>query len=275
MPIFTTDDGARIHYEEQGSGRPVVPIHGWDANHRFFHKQVPALAERYRVVTFDLRGHGESERSEKTEQGLTIQRCAKDVAGLIDALGLKDVTLVGWSMGSTIMLDYVRQQGCANLAGLCVLDMTPRLVAAPDWALGAGPSYDYEANFWFLTSIARDWPTVVEKFIPLMFSKSQPPRPEDLAWVKNQALDNTPHCMLNLWISMAATDHRDMLSSISVPTLLAFGGDGYFYGQKHGEYLKDHIPGSELVMFPDCGHALHLQDPDGVNRALLSFLDRL
>ena len=62
MSVFLTNDGVSIHYEVNGSGRPLVMLHGWDQSARAFCRNVPALSEKYQVVTVDFRGHGESEK---------------------------------------------------------------------------------------------------------------------------------------------------------------------------------------------------------------------
>lgn len=97
MPsLHELPDGARLVYDDLGSGRPVVLIHGVSMSRRFFGRNAAALAERFRVINLDLRGHGESPPH---EGGHTVAPYARDVKDLLDALGLDDAVLVGWSMG--------------------------------------------------------------------------------------------------------------------------------------------------------------------------------
>lgn len=70
MAYFLTDDNTKIYYEIEGEGKPIVFTHGWTCNHGFFKKQVSKLTEKYKVITYDLRGHGDSERP---ENGLTME----------------------------------------------------------------------------------------------------------------------------------------------------------------------------------------------------------
>ena len=100
MAVFTTNDGVSIHYEIQGTGKTLVMLHGWDQSAKAFCNNVPALAETYQVITVDLRGHGESG---KPSYGYRISRLAMDVKQLLDALELEDVTLLGWSMGCSVV----------------------------------------------------------------------------------------------------------------------------------------------------------------------------
>ena len=141
MPYFATSDNCKIYYEEHGKGKPVVLIHGWSCNHHYFKKQIPVFAEKYKVVTLDLRGHGDSERP---EHGLTMPRFAQDVHELIDYLELKDVTLLGWSMGAEIIFEYVKQYGCDNLAKIVSVDMSAKIMAEADedWPHAVFGKYD-------------------------------------------------------------------------------------------------------------------------------------
>ena len=91
-----TKDGAKIYYEDHGKGQPIVLVHGWICSSKFWQKNAPELAKIFRVVTLDLRGHG---NSSKTLSGHTIAQYGRDVRDVVDRLDLRNFTLVGWSMG--------------------------------------------------------------------------------------------------------------------------------------------------------------------------------
>ena len=95
-------DGASLAYDDAGSGRPLVLIHGVSMSRRFFERNVPALAEHHRVINVDLRGHGESPAS---EGGHTVAQYARDIHHMLGALGLDGAVLVGWSMGTMVAWD--------------------------------------------------------------------------------------------------------------------------------------------------------------------------
>ncbi len=103
-----TKDGAKIYYEERGEGQPILLVHGWMCSSRFWQKNVPELADEFRVVTIDLRGHG---NSCKTLSGHTMAQYARDVRALIEHLGLEETVLVGWSLGGRVVLSYYEQYG--------------------------------------------------------------------------------------------------------------------------------------------------------------------
>ena len=101
-----TKDGAIIYYEDHGSGQPILLVHGWTCSSKFWRKNVPELCKHFRVITIDLRGHG---NSSKILTGHTISQYASDVRALIEHLGINDVTLVGWSLGGPVVLSYYDQ----------------------------------------------------------------------------------------------------------------------------------------------------------------------
>lgn len=270
MPYFVTEDNCKLYYELNGKGKTVVMIHGWDCCRHHFKKQLGFLRERHQVLSYDLRGHGDSDR---TEFGLTLSRFAKDLKELIEYCELKDVTLVGWSMGTSIIFDYVRQFGCANLAKLCFIDMTPKLATDAEWKLGLYEDYDADAVLKDLHVMADDWENMVKAFVPALFSKTgYADEKADFEWAYKAAMKNTPHVVINMWLALAVNDYRDVLPHISVPTLITYGGSSKLYTPDVARYMGDNIPGARVMEFEGCGHALHMEEPDRFNRALAEFV---
>lgn len=273
MPYFITSDSCRIYYEEHGSGKPLIFIHGWACNHRFFKYQTGELYDNYRVILYDLRGHGRSDRSEITERNMTLRRLAADLRELIEYLKLDKVNAVGWSMGTSILLSYIRKYKTAHLDKLCFIDMTPKLLNDSEWKLGHGASMTLKKNFMFLSAMSADWDAAAERFTPNCFASDFSRNEPEYEWVLSEVKDNTPHCMVNSWISMASEDYRRVLPRIEIPVLLAYSGKGLICFPEHGEYMKDHIgDNSRLIIFPECGHCLFLEAPEKFNRELDMFL---
>lgn len=273
MAYFETTDKCKIYYEEHGSGEPLIFIHGWSCNHQFFKYQIEEFARNYRVILYDFRGHGQSDRSESTERGMCLKRFAADLHELIEHLGLEEAYAVGWSMGTSTLLAYARQYNCQYLKKMCFIDMTPKLLNDNEWKLGQSCTFDMPQNLAFMSLLAVSWEMAAKMFVPNVFAKGYDQKSEEYQWVLNEALDNTPHCMMNMWVSMAAEDFRNVLPSIKIPVLLAYSGDGLIYGPAHGEYMRDNLGGeSKLVIFPGCGHGLFLEDPETFNRELADFL---
>lgn len=273
MAFFTTSDNCKIYYEEHGAGEALIFVHGWSCNHNFFKYQIDEFAKNYRVIAYDLRGHGQSDRGPVTERNMNLKRFAADLHELIEFLNLKEVNVVGWSMGTSTLLAYAREFKCEYLRKICFIDMTPKLLNDSEWKLGQSGSFTQEQNLMFLALLGSSWEYAANMFVPNIFAKGYDNQKDEYKWALAQAMDNTPHCMTNMWIAMAYEDFRPVLPTIQIPVLLAYSGDGLIYGPAHGEYMKEHLGGeSRLVIFPGCGHGLFLEDPEKFNRELASFL---
>ncbi len=118
-----TGGGAKIYYEDHGEGQPILLVHGWMCSSRFWQKNVPGLSNAFRVVTIDLRGHG---NSSKTLTGLTVRQYGHDVREVIEHLGLEETVLVGWSLGGAVLLSYYEQYDKdTRLKALSLVDSCP------------------------------------------------------------------------------------------------------------------------------------------------------
>lgn len=269
MPYFATSDNTKIYYDEYGTGENIVFIHGWDCNRHFFKKQIPVFAEKYHVLSFDLRGHGDSER---TEKGMNLTRFATDVKELIENRGQKNVVLIGWSMGVHIIWEYIKNFGCDNLKKVVLIDMSAKMMAdaAEDWPHTIFDSYTRADGMAYLEKCANDWPGCVDDFVPAMFSDG--PCQDLIPAVKREALKNTPHVMVEMWLAIIQKDYRDMLSQITVPCLYTYGSRKSLYTKENAEWLQAHIPDCEIAAF-DGGHIHFLQDADKFNKKVLDFLN--
>lgn len=176
-------------------------------------------------------------------------------------------------MGTSTLLAYARAYNCQYLKKMCFIDMTPKLLNDDEWKLGQSCTFDMPQNLAFMSLLAVSWEMAAKMFVPNVFAKGYDQNSEEYKWVINEALDNTPHCMMNMWVSMAAEDFRNVLPTIKIPVLLTYSGDGLIYGPSHGEYMRDNLGGeSKLVIFPGCGHGLFLEDPEKFNKELADFL---
>ena len=273
MAFFMTSDGAQIFYEDEGRGEPVLLVHGWAVTHEFFRFQTEVLKKNYRVIGMDLRGHGQSDRSEITEYNLTIERLAQDVQELIRHLSLKNVTLMGWSMGVLVLYDLIRQYGCDNIRRMILIDMSPKTVNSEDWSYGQARNEVPAATMGWLNICVTNWKQAAEIFAPLMCENGQPGAPDLMEWVLERTRNNVPHVMTSLVISMSAQDYRSLLPDISCPVLLTHGEGSVLYGKEHGEMIHSMFPSSELAILPG-GHMLMMEYPDAFNRVMLDFLAR-
>jgi pimeloyl-ACP methyl ester carboxylesterase len=136
MP-FLTRDGVKLYYEEQGSGPPMVLVHGWTCSLANFAPQVSHFSPAHRCISIDLRGHG---KSDAPEQDYTIAGFADDVAWMCDQLGVTGAVLVGHSMGAAVVLEGAarRPEICSALVMLDPAILFPRevLTALPELVAG-------------------------------------------------------------------------------------------------------------------------------------------
>ncbi|MCK9229349.1 MAG: alpha/beta hydrolase [Syntrophales bacterium] len=290
MPFFTTNDHVGIFYEDRGTGRSVVLIHGLTANHSHFRKQIPALSRHFRIIACDLRGHGDSGRP---ADGITIPRLARDLNELITFLDLAEVTLVGWSLGGQVIFEYIKQFGCGNLHKITIVDMAPRLLKSEDWNFGLRGlngrfgDFTHEDNLSLMSLMCEDWEQYCRLLVPRLFNRTDMDRgtsifedpgypwKDDLDWLLEEARRNSPHVILFLWISMMMQDYRPQLAGISVPCLLVWGGESTYYGEGTYAFMKNALvrsPEVRSVAFENCGHALHIQNPERFNRILIDFI---
>ena len=124
----TVAPGVELHILEKGEGKPLVFIPSLTFSGEIFKNQLEYFSSEYRVIAIDPRGQG---YSTKTVDGNDYLTHGRDVAGLIDALGLKDIVLIGWSTGNLDTWSYVQQFGKDKLRGVVTIDMSP-LPLSPD-----------------------------------------------------------------------------------------------------------------------------------------------
>jgi pimeloyl-ACP methyl ester carboxylesterase len=145
--------GLHLHVREWGKAdaAPILCIHGWSQNHLCWSKQYEsALADRFRLIAFDLRGHGMSDAPLEPQHYTNAQVWAEDLAAIIDRLHLSPAVLVGWSYGGFIICDYLRVFGDAAVAGITFVDAAVMLdqavfgtlsVCAPEADVNRGVAY--------------------------------------------------------------------------------------------------------------------------------------
>lgn len=256
MAFFETSDGVKLFYQQKGEGNPIVFVHGWSGDHTIFEPSVNGLSKRFKVVSYDLRGHGSSDRP---EQGLTLKRFATDLEELMASLNLSDVTLVGHSMGASTTFEYVRNYGITRLKSVSIFDMTPKLVNDDEWKLGLyHGKYTREDVHQDLTQMNEDYLTFAGPFakrvLPYLTDELLK---QHLEMVKG----NTPRVLAALWHEMAVRDYRDVLPAITVPTQIVYGEKSTLYSKETAEYIHSQIPHSKVIPFENCTHMLVAENP--------------
>jgi pimeloyl-ACP methyl ester carboxylesterase len=259
--------GCELYYEDLGSGRPVVFIHGFTVTSRFFVRQRNFFAERHRFVAPDVRSHG---RSEMVLTGNTVALQTRDLHELFDALGLRDIVLVGWSNGAFNVWQYFHDYGPDRVAGTVIVDESPCPVTREGWDLGY---FDLDGLVHVMAARQTDNETLVrERFLHFIFG--QTPHPDDLTWMAEEVLMMPPTIAAAVGLDSMARDYRTWVPEVTVPTLVCTGGlSGIPAG--NGEWIAAHTPRARHVVFDNSGHSLFWEDADRFNEELHRFIQQL
>ncbi|WP_395613633.1 alpha/beta fold hydrolase [Allosphingosinicella sp.] len=269
MHVFTASDGARIAYRDSGSGTPIVLLHGLMAHAGFFDGQA-ALAENFRIVTIDLRGHGGSAAAAGEAPG--VERMAADVAELAEALDLEGAVGVGWSLGATVLWHVLTGAAAQRFAGAVVIDMTARVKNDAEWDLGLSP----EACEARSIAIHDDFESFALTAGQAIFAQPVAPEHRTLAdWASREFARNDPAAIASIWASLVRQDMRALLDRIQHPTLIVHGGRSELYGDDTADHLVAALPHARAVRFENSGHAPHLEEPALFNTTLTDFADSL
>lgn len=257
-------NGAWLHYEEHGSGaETVVFAHGLLWSGRMFDAQVLALRDRYRCITYDLRGQG---RSEVTAGGYDMDTLAEDAAALIEALGAAPCHFVGLSMGGFIGMRLAIRRP-ELLRSLVLMETSPD--AEPEASA---------RKYRMLGRVAR-WISmrlVADRVMKIMFGWTflvDPDREaERRAW-RAHLLGN--HRVGIQRALRGVTDRESVyqqLDRIRLPTLVVVGDQDVATPPEKAERIAARIPGARMVVIPAAGHTSSVEEPEAVSRALLEFL---
>jgi len=265
-------NGISLHYTDTGgNGRPVVLIHGWPLSGASWSEQVPALTEAgHRVVTYDRRGFGDSE---KPEGGYDYDTFAADLAGLLEGLDLQDVTLVGFSMGGGETARYVGRYGEDRIHSVVFAGAIPPYLLKtdenPDGGLGEEDVKGMEQG------ASEDREGFLDGFTTGFFSANgelkvtEEQRQEALA-LQKLARDEAVIACIG---AFGRTDFRNDLERVTVPTLVIHGdSDAIVPFEVSGKRTAVTISGSTLVVVEDAPHGFNVSHAEEFNEALLDFV---
>lgn len=252
-------NGIRIYYELEGRGPAVALIGGLGSDAHFWYRQTPVLARQFQVLTFDNRGAGQTEAP---DEPYAMRMMADDLAGLLDALSLPAVDVVGASMGGMIAQEFALAypERVGKLVLCCTTFGGPHSIPIPAAALPprtGDPRRDLRATFEvqlapeYLQAHARE----LEDYI---------------AWrVEHpQALHGHHHQAA----ALVAHDTEARLRAIRAPVLILHGGRDNVIPPGNADLMAARIPGARVHLFPDAGHLFLWECADDANRVIADFL---
>ncbi|MDZ5619846.1 alpha/beta hydrolase [Nocardioides sp. HM23] len=262
-----------LYYEDHGAGQPVVLIHGYPLDGSSWEKQTAALLDAgHRVITYDRRGFG---RSSKPTDGYGYDTFAADLATVLDTLDLRDVVLVGFSMGSGEVGRYLGTHGSARVAKAVFLgSLEPYLLQADDNPEGV-PQSVFDGLF---AAVQADRYAFFSQFFAAFFNTDEflGNRLSQEALDANQQLayNASPHA--SVWAQPTwLTDFRGDIDKIDVPALIVHGtADNILPIDATGRRFAQALPTAEYVEIDGAPHGMLWTHADEVNKILLDFLDR-
>ena len=267
MQHFTASDGVRIAYRDEGTGRPILLLHGLMAHGGLFEPQ-RRLADDFRLIRIDLRGHGAS----RANGAPTLAALAGDVARLAEQLDLQDAIGVGWSLGASVLWRLLAGPTGARFAGAVIVDMTPRVLNDRDWSLGLSREV-CEAR---AEAIREDFTTFAASAGAAIFAQPLEQGIRSLAaWAGEEFARNDAASIGALWESLVEEDLRATLPRIAQPTLVVHGCQSHLYGPGTADHVVAALPNARSVPFPRSGHAPHLEEPELFNATLRDFAANL
>ncbi len=277
MPYITVatqdDQPVELYYETQGTGKPVILIHGWPLSGRAWEAQLPApVAAGYQVITYDRRGFGQSS---KPWNGYDYDTLAEDLKGLMEALDLQDATIVGFSMGGGEVARYLGKYGSERVSKAVLASaVPPYLFKADDNPDGGLEESDIQG---FLDGVSDDRIAFLNDFTKNFFT----PKDGKLLVSKPMRLYNrdiaafaSAKATLDCVKSFSYTDFRDDLKAFDVPTLVIHGdADQIVPIEASGERSHDMIADSRLHVIEGGPHGINVTHSEEFNKALIAFLN--
>jgi pimeloyl-ACP methyl ester carboxylesterase len=259
-----TPDGLTISAQEWGNpnGPEILFIHGFSQSHMSWLRQVNGdLAKEFRIVTYDLRGHGNSDKPEDKARYHDNKAWADEVQAVMDAAGLKRPVLVGWSYAGRVISDYVTYRGADKLAGINFVDASikffPEFVGDNLKNLPLMGSEDMATNITatreFVHGCFSKQPTAEDYEIMLAFNMMVPPK------VRNG-------------LGGRALDATEVMSKLTIPVLVTHGAEDRNSKLGTAEYTAKTIPGAKLSVYPGIGHAPFYEDAPRFNTELANFV---
>jgi len=265
MPFVHATDGTRIHYEVTGKSgaTPVLMIQGLGASKNAWNLQRIAMATRFRIISFDNRGAG---RSDKPEEPFTLEQMADDAIAVLDAAGIDTAHVVGASMGGVISqivaVKFPHRVRSLTLVCTACRNHPWRQELLQTWAKTAADKGMIEVG-----KVAAQWvmsPRSFRRLVPAF------------TWMGPLAALRPRHSFVSQIDAILNTreDLVDQLSTITAPTMVIVGNQDILTPRGDSEEIAERIPNAELVVIAGAAHGLMMEHSSTFNRILIEFLQR-
>ena len=271
MPYITTKDGTEIYYKDWGKGPVVTFSHGWPLNSDAWDGQMLFLAQNgFRVVAHDRRGHG---RSSQASSGNDMNGYADDLAALIEALDLKEVTLVGHSTGGGEVARYIARHGTKRVARAVLIAAVPPIMLKSTTNPEGLPMEVFDN---LRSALVKDRSQFYKDLAVQFYGAnrsgakvSQGVLDQIWLWSMQAGLKNAYESIK----TFSETDQTEDLKHFDVPTLVLHGEDDQIVPVKDSAKKSARlIKGAKEIYYPGAPHGITATHQDQVNDELLKFL---
>ena len=252
MTTLQMPNGRQLNYLDIGKGPALVLLHGWAMSSGIFAGIVDGLAQHFRLLIPDLRGHGAS----GTNTVYALNDFTTDITVWFDRLGLDRCGLIGWSFGGQLAM-RLAADNLLPIERLVVVASTPKFCQSSDWQYGL-PEVQVRA---MERQFRRDSVSTMTEFMSLMFVGEKNASLLHAAVRRQMVLPDSGAGAKSL-ATLRETDVRNLLTEINVPTLVHHGKADMIVPVSAGEYLAGHISDAELVVWDEVGHAPFLSCPE-------------
>jgi pimeloyl-ACP methyl ester carboxylesterase len=258
-------NGVNLYYQVEGEGEPVLFIMGTGLTHALWSRQVEAFRQKYKCISYDNRGTGQTDR---TQEGHTVANYAEDAAGLLDHLGIASAHVAGWSLGSCIGQELAIHHP----------KKVRSLILIATWCR---PYPFLRRRFEVQIEIAKlgNQRLLGEYSVLHLFRNDYlDEHDEEVSQFQRRSLEGPGRSPMETMIAHyrmdIAHDAADRLSQVKVPTLVLGGQDDALIRAPYQEEVHSRIAGSEINLIPKADHMALALIPDQVNKIALDFLER-
>ncbi len=269
---LATRDGGSLHVVERGAGRPVVLLHGVTLQWWVWGAQLHTLSDRYRVLAWDMRGHG---RSRAGDDGVTLEAVADDLATLLEELDLRDALVVGHSMGGMALgrfcdrhPDLVHER----CAGLMFLATSVAPIALPLVAGGAAGVVELVGRFADVGSrsprLRLRWSDNAASAVFVRGAFGRRASGTAVDDVRRMLAEVEPATTVEAARAIAAHDVREDLRHVTLPTLVVVGDADLLTPPAHARGVVDAVPGAQLRVLSGVGHQVMQEDPEALGHLI-------
>ena len=250
MPVLERE-GVDIYYEVHGSGPALLMTHGYSATSQMWQPQIDLLSQRHTLITWDMRGHGQS-GSPKDDAAYSESLTTADMKALLDHLGFEIAIIGGLSLGGYMSLAFYADYA-ERVKALLIID--------------TGPGFKNEKAREGWNVVARERADAIEK----NGANALEGRSAEQALSQHKDIMGLVYAGRNM-LTQKSSRVIESLPGIGVPSIVVAGGDDEPF-LAATDYMAAKIPGAEKVIIPDAGHAVNLDQPEAFNRAISDFLN--